>query len=161
MVRWFELIKNIKDMMNNLQSSAFVAKTTQLLSSVAHLRLMLVMLLTLTASTAWGATDVILWNGSNPSYQASTTEKTSTDGAIKWVNSDGNTYSNPTRIYSGNTLTISVANTATTKITKIVAVCTSGTYASAFGGTSVNVTGGGTASRSVSGSTTTIKASTP
>ena len=46
---------NIKDMMNNLQSSAFVAKTTQLLSSVARLRLMFVMLLTLTASTAWGA----------------------------------------------------------------------------------------------------------
>ena len=39
--------------MNNLQSSAFVAKTTQLLSSVAHLRLLLVMFLTLTASTVW------------------------------------------------------------------------------------------------------------
>ncbi len=43
-------------MMTNLQSSAFVAKTTQLLSSVARLRLLLVMLLTLTASTAWGQT---------------------------------------------------------------------------------------------------------
>ena len=43
-------------MMTNLQSSAFVAKTTQLLSSVARLRLLLVMLLTLTASAnAWGA----------------------------------------------------------------------------------------------------------
>ena len=41
--------------MTNLQSSAFVARTTQLLSSVARLRLLLVMLLTLTASTAWGA----------------------------------------------------------------------------------------------------------
>ena len=42
-------------MMNNLQSSAFVAKTTQLLSSVARLRLLLVMLLTLTVSAnAWG-----------------------------------------------------------------------------------------------------------
>ena len=116
----------------------------------------LTMLLTVGIGSAWGATDVILWDGSNPSYQASTTEKTSTDGAIKWVNSAQNTYSNPTRIYSGNTLTISVANTATTKITKIVAVCTSNDYASAFGGTSVNVTGGGTASRSISGSTTTI-----
>ena len=144
-------------MMNNLQSSAFMAKTTQVLSSVARLRLLLVMLLTLSVSAnAWGATDVILWNGSNPSYQASTTEKTSTDGAIKWVNSAGNTYSNPTRIYSGNTLTISVANTNTTQITEIEAVCTSNDYASAFGGTSVSVTGGGTASRSVSGSTTTI-----
>ena len=43
-------------MMNNLQSSAFVAKTTQLLSSVARLRLLLVMFLTLTVSTnVWGA----------------------------------------------------------------------------------------------------------
>ena len=47
-------------MMNNLQSSAFVAKTTQLLSSVARLRLLLVMFLTLTVSAnAWGA-DVTL-----------------------------------------------------------------------------------------------------
>lgn len=53
-VRWFELIKNIKDMMTNLQSSAFVARTTQLLSSVARLRLLLVMLLTLCVSAnAW------------------------------------------------------------------------------------------------------------
>ena len=43
-------------MMNNLQSFAFVAKTTQLLSSVARLRLLLVMLLTLTVSAnVWGA----------------------------------------------------------------------------------------------------------
>ncbi len=43
-------------MMTNLQSSAFVAKTTQLLSSVAHLRLLLVMLLTLCVSAnMWGA----------------------------------------------------------------------------------------------------------
>ena len=56
MVRWFELIKNNKDMMTNLQSSAFVARTTQLLSSVAHLRLLLMMLLTLTVcANAWGA----------------------------------------------------------------------------------------------------------
>ncbi len=41
-------------MMTNLQSSAFVAKTTQLLSSVARLRLLLVMFLTLTVSAnAW------------------------------------------------------------------------------------------------------------
>ena len=46
-------------MMTNLQSSAFVARTTQLLSSVAHLRLLLVMLLTLSVSAdAWGA-DVV------------------------------------------------------------------------------------------------------
>ncbi|MBE6320029.1 MAG: hypothetical protein E7075_03580 [Bacteroidales bacterium] len=37
-------------MMTNLQSSAFVAKTTQLLSTVARLRILLVMFLTLTVS---------------------------------------------------------------------------------------------------------------
>lgn len=116
----------------------------------------LTMLLTVGIGSAWGATDVSLWSDSNPSYQASATEKTSTDGAIKWKNSAGNNYSNPTRLYSGNTLTISVADTTTTKITKIVAVCTSEDYATAFGGTSVVVTGGGTANRSVSSSTTTI-----
>ena len=43
-------------MMTNLLSSAFVARTTQLLSSVARLRLLLVMFLTLTVSAnAWGA----------------------------------------------------------------------------------------------------------
>lgn len=42
-------------MMTNLQSSAFVAKTTQLLSCVANLRLLLVMLLTLCVSAeVWG-----------------------------------------------------------------------------------------------------------
>ena len=46
-------------MMTNLQSSAFVARTTQLLSSVANLRLLLVMLLTLCVSAAWGATETI------------------------------------------------------------------------------------------------------
>lgn len=42
--------------MTNLQSSAQVAKTTQLLSTVARLRLLFVMLLTLCVSAAWGAT---------------------------------------------------------------------------------------------------------
>ena len=130
--------------------------SNQLTAKLKRLAMVLTMLLIVGIGQAWGATDVILWNGSNPSYQASTTEKTSTDGAITWVNSAGNTYSNPTRIYSGNTLTISVANTNTTQITEIEAVCTSNDYASAFGGTSVSVTGGGTASRSTSGSTTTI-----
>lgn len=61
-------------MMNNLQSSAFVAKTTQLLSSVARLRLLLVMLLTLTASTAWGADETATFIAS--SYGWNDGEKT-------------------------------------------------------------------------------------
>ncbi|MBO5013664.1 MAG: hypothetical protein J6C57_06460 [Paludibacteraceae bacterium] len=50
-------------MMTNLQSSAFVAKTTQLLSSVARLRLLLVMFLTLTVSAeVWAEEGTINFN---------------------------------------------------------------------------------------------------
>lgn len=75
--------------MNNLQSSAFVAKTTQLLSSVAHLRLLLVMLLTLTASTAWGAT----YNFSNIP-----TSGWKTNGGSQTINGKSWTYSSSTYI---------------------------------------------------------------
>ena len=52
-------------MMTNLQSSAQVAKTTQLLSTVARLRLLLVMLLTLTVSAeVWGATATLTLSSS-------------------------------------------------------------------------------------------------
>lgn len=72
--------------MKNLQSSAFVAKTTQLLSSVARLRLLLVMFLTLTVSAnAWGAEEVVYTltpaSGSNNSY-AGNCDVTIDD--IKW-----------------------------------------------------------------------------
>lgn len=80
------IIKNNKDMMTNLQSSAFVARTTQLLSSVARLRLLLVMLLTLTVSAnAWGTEEVVYTltpaSGSNNSY-AGNCDVTIDD--IKW-----------------------------------------------------------------------------
>ncbi len=63
-------------MMTNLQSSAFVARTTQLLSSVARLRLLLVMLLTLMASTAWGQTTTT-YTFSSKSWAASPANWTS------------------------------------------------------------------------------------
>ncbi len=86
-------------MMKNLQSSAFVAKTTQLLSSVARLRLLLVMLLTFTVSAnAWGEEDVVYTltpaSGSNSSY--TDTCDIEIDG-ITW-NLAGNSQMNPWRI---------------------------------------------------------------
>ena len=90
------------------------------------------------ATNLW-AEDVTLWSSSD-SYAASTTS--TTKGVVSFVNSASNTYSNPTRLYSGNTFTISIADGY--KITKIVATCGSADYASAFGGTSVDLTGTGT-----------------
>ena len=90
------------------------------------------------ATNLW-ADEVTLWSPSNP-YTASTTP--ATKGVVSFVNSANNSYNNPTRLYSGNTFTISIANGY--KITKIVATCSSADYASAFGGTSVDLTGTGT-----------------
>ena len=116
--------------MTNLQSSAFVAKTTQLLSSVANLRLLLVMLLTLTASAeVWGA-DVTL----QPSSKCWTTtlgEQTGTINGITISTTNGQLYynknNNPTqfRINSGATFSVtsSVGN-----ITKIVFTFSTDSY---------------------------------
>ena len=71
--------------MNNLQSSAFVAKTTQLLSSVARLRLLLVMLLTLSVSAAWGATDVtVKWTASSGGLGSGIGSGTIKTGTFSW-----------------------------------------------------------------------------
>ena len=113
MVRWFELIKNNKDMMNNLQSSAFVAKTTQLLLSVARLRLLLVMLLTLTASTAWGATAEFAptnFSGQGTSGTGSAISATVNGVTFACDKGYGTTQ---IRCYSGSTITISSSNTIT------------------------------------------------
>ena len=76
-------------MMNNLQSSAFVAKTTQLLSSVARLRLLLVMFLTLTVSAAWGATETITLTQSALELTGSyTTETEKTIDGVTFVYTD-------------------------------------------------------------------------
>ncbi len=74
--------------------------------------------LTLNAATAWAEEEVTLWDKNNP-YVASDTEKTSSDGVVKWKNSASNTYSAPTRIYKNNVLTI----TASYKIVKVQFVC--------------------------------------
>ena len=73
--------------------------------------------LTLNAATAWGA-EVTLWDKDNP-YVASVSEKTSSDGVVKWKNSASNTYSGPTRIYKNDVLTITASN----KIVKVQFVC--------------------------------------
>lgn len=90
---------NIKDMMKNLLTFASVAKkTTQLLSTVARLRLLLVMLLTLCVSAAWGAEEVVYTltpaDGANNSYTS--TCDIEIDG-ITW-NLAGNSQMDPWRI---------------------------------------------------------------
>lgn len=76
-------------MMTNLQSSAQVAKTTQLLSSVARLRLLLVMLLTLSVSAAWGATETITLTQSALELTGSyTTETEKTIDGVTFVYTD-------------------------------------------------------------------------
>ncbi len=114
------------------------------------------MVVFLTASAYGAEVSVILWNSTSP-YAASTTSTTSSDGAIKFVNSAANTYSNPTRLYSGNTFTIEIASSAiASSITKIVANAGSSSYATAFGGSGVTPSGGGTVSRTQNGSDVTI-----
>ena len=73
--------------------------------------------LTLNAATAWGA-EVTLWDKDNP-YVASVSEKTSSNGVVKWKNSASNIYSDPTRIYKNDVLTITASN----KIVKVQFVC--------------------------------------
>ena len=73
-VRWFELIKNNKDMMTNLLNGAHVAN--KLFSTIARIRLLLVMFLTLTASTAWGQTTTT-YTFSSKSWAASPANWTS------------------------------------------------------------------------------------
>ncbi len=63
-------------MMTNLQSSAFVARTTQLLSSVARLRLLLVMLLTLCVSAEVWADYTITFKTSGSNTDGSSVQTT-------------------------------------------------------------------------------------
>ena len=100
-------------MMTNLQSSAFVARTTQLLSSVARLRLLLVMLLTLTASTAWGADAEFAptnFSGQGTSGTGSAISATVNGVTFTCDKGYGTTQF---RCYSGSTITISSSNTIT------------------------------------------------
>ena len=123
---------NIKDMMNNLQSSAFVAKTTQLLSSVAHLRLLLVMFLTLTASAAWGDTETLAkWTFTSSSYPSNNTNFDATDGTCKtgsafYLNGSGSTWNTS----SGKGYAFTVVNdiTITLKLSKAIPTATKITF---------------------------------
>ena len=129
-------------MMNNLQSSAFVAKTTQLLSSVAHLRLLLVMLLTLTVSAnAWGA-DVTIqvssdtWTNTGTSGTGGTT-KVSKSGVTVSSNKGYKDGTTAIREYSGGIITVS----SSSNITKIVFTSTaSGT--SNYGPSKISINSG-------------------
>jgi len=115
------------------------------------------MVVFLTASAYGAEVSVTLWDSDGLLYEASTTSTTSSDGAIKFVNSAANTYSAPTRLYSGNTFTIEIASSAiASSITKIVANAGSSSYATAFGGSGVTPSGGGTVSRTQNGSDVTI-----
>lgn len=132
------IIKNNKDMMTNLQSSAFVAKTTQLLSSVARLRLLLVMFLTLCVSAnVWGAevtfTTTLSGGFSNNSKTA--------NGVTVTFNGSPSWQSGHVRVYSKATISFSSTNN---NITKIVMTATSTDYAKTWsadvGSTAVNNT---------------------
>lgn len=93
--------------MTNLQSSAFVAKTTQLLSSVAHLRLLLVMLLTLCVSAAWGAT---------ASHTCSATSGTIVSSKITFTTTSATWSSPQCRIAANGSITFTLTGVSVTNI---------------------------------------------
>ena len=135
-------------MMNNLQSSAFVAKTTQLLSSVAHLRLLLVMLLILTVSAAWGAE--VTFNPSTDKGSVTANGTTSTGDKVtksgftitssNGVMGNGSNY----RVYQNGTLSI------TSTVGNITAISFTFSSSSYTGGFESSYTGLSTTSWSAS-----------
>ena len=129
---------NIKDMMNNLQSSAFVAKTTQLLSSVAHLRLLLVMFLTLTASAeVWGADATATLSFADKAQRTSfsTTQQVWEQNGVTFTNNKASStsnvadYANPARLYANSNV---IVEHTSKQITQIVFDCNSSSYATAM-----------------------------
>ena len=115
-------------MMTNLLRSAFAAN--KLFSTIARLRLLLVMFLTLTSSTAWGATDT--FTCSTPSNATSPITGTSENGyftvshsqagASNWYTTSANHW----RVYEDATVTITPK--AGVKITKIEMTVSSNSY---------------------------------
>ena len=105
MVRWFELIKNIKDMMNNLQSSAFVAKNllNVLQGYIKGIRFVavLTMLLTVGIGSAWGAT---------VTYTVSSTTSVTKSGTapIDATASYNQTYSTAKQLTKNNSATLTL-----------------------------------------------------
>ena len=78
---------------------------------------------------------------------SASTTPTEMDNEISFVNSAGNSYSNPMRIYANNTFTI----TAKTKnIIKVVFTCNSSSYASALSNATVTLNSGATSTCKVS-----------
>ena len=72
-------------MMENLLTFASVAKkTTQLLSIMARLRLLLVMLLTLCVSAAWGADATVKWTASSGALGSGIGSGTIKTGTFSW-----------------------------------------------------------------------------
>ncbi len=115
--------------MTNLQSSAFVARTTQLLSSVARLRLLLVMFLTLCISAnAWGA-DITFTAGTEKGTTQNTNADSMTKGGITISSTSAGLAYDQYRFYNG---TITISSTVG-NITKIVFTCTSSNYATVLG----------------------------
>lgn len=83
---------------------------------------------------------------------ASTTE-TEMDSEISYFNSASNTYSNPMRIYSGNTFTIS---SKTQDITQVVYTCNTEAYATTLSQATFTVDSGASTSVAVSGKDVTV-----
>lgn len=93
-------------MMTNLLHGAHVAN--KLFSTIARLRLLLVMFLTLTVSAeVWGADVSVTW----PKTTALSTTATNVDGDanVTIKVSEANDYTSPLRFYAGKTTTIKVA----------------------------------------------------
>lgn len=114
------------------------------------------------SAAATDGTECVLWNSSN-GYQAIDSFTTSTDGAIKWKLSAGNTYSKPTRIYANNTFTIQIADA--TKASSINGVVIAANDSSQSGSTSNTASAtwtatGTSASVTASGSSGTVTATT-
>ncbi|MBR6464950.1 MAG: hypothetical protein IKS82_00780 [Bacteroidales bacterium] len=84
---------------------------------------------------------------------ASTTA-TSMDSYISYVHSASNSYTNPMRLYSGTTFTISASGGK--RITKIVFTCNNESYATTLAGSTFTVASGASASASASGKTVTV-----
>ena len=98
-----------------------------------------------------GETETEITITKNTGLQASTTA-TAMDGNISYVNSAGNDYSDPMRIYANNTFTITASSG---NITTVIFSCNSSTYATNASTATVTVDQGATVKASVTDKVTT------
>ena len=106
------------------------------------------------SAAATDGTAQLLFDNNSGGWAASTTA--STAGPVSWKNSASNTFSNPTRIYSGNTFTISINTATASSINGVIIVANSSSYATATKNSTWGVNGSETSiSTSVSSSTVT------